>query len=117
MAACAFTAAKVKVTGCSLQVTGYNPAIDLHSGICAADWANLASRAVWTDYTAPTVVFPDPDAKRVLATVIYEPDFEKRAQALAKALDEVKQKLQQSNVAKSSGQSRSLALASGLSAP
>jgi hypothetical protein len=44
-------------------------------------------------YTPPTVVFVDPEVKRVLTTVIYEPNFEKRAQALAKALEEVKEKL------------------------
>jgi hypothetical protein len=44
-------------------------------------------------YTPPTVVFLDPDATKVLATVIYEPDFTKRAHALADALEEVKGKL------------------------
>ena len=44
-------------------------------------------------YTPPTVLFLDPEAKKVLATVIYEPDFTKRANALAKALEEVKAKL------------------------
>ena len=44
-------------------------------------------------YTPPTVVFLDPEAKHVLTTVTYEPDFEKRAHALAKALEEVKGKL------------------------
>jgi hypothetical protein len=43
-------------------------------------------------YTPPTVVFLDPEAKQVLAKVIYEPDFEKRAKALAKALEEIKGK-------------------------
>ena len=43
-------------------------------------------------YTPPTVVFIDADAKEVLATVIYEPDFVKRARALAEALEQVKQK-------------------------
>ena len=43
-------------------------------------------------YTPPTVIFLDPDAKVVLAKVIYEPDFVKRANALAKALDEIKGK-------------------------
>ena len=43
-------------------------------------------------YTPPTVLFLDPDAKVVLAKVIYEPDFVKRANALAKALDEIKEK-------------------------
>jgi hypothetical protein len=44
-------------------------------------------------YTPPTVVFLDPEAKQVLAKVTYEPDFEKRAKALAKALDVVKEKM------------------------
>ena len=43
-------------------------------------------------YTPPTVLLLDPEAKMVLATIIYEPDFTKRAKALAKALDEVKGK-------------------------
>ena len=43
-------------------------------------------------YMPPTVLFLDPDAKVVLAKVIYEPDFVKRANALAKALDEIKGK-------------------------
>jgi hypothetical protein len=43
-------------------------------------------------YTPPTVLFLDPEAKQVLAKVIYEPDFVKRANALAKALDEIKGK-------------------------
>jgi hypothetical protein len=44
-------------------------------------------------YTPPTVVFLDPEATRVLAKVPFEPDFNKRAKALAKALDEVKNAL------------------------
>jgi hypothetical protein len=44
-------------------------------------------------YTPPTVVFLDPEAKQVLAKVIYEKDFTKRANDLAKALQEVKGKL------------------------
>jgi hypothetical protein len=43
-------------------------------------------------YTPPTVVFLDPDAKQVLATVIFEPDYVKRAKGFAKALDEIKGK-------------------------
>jgi hypothetical protein len=43
-------------------------------------------------YTPPTVVFLDPEAKQVLTTVIYEPDFVKRAKELARALDEIKGK-------------------------
>jgi hypothetical protein len=45
-------------------------------------------------YTPPTVLFLDPEAKRILTSVTYEPDFTKRAHALAKALEEVKGKLQ-----------------------
>jgi len=44
-------------------------------------------------YTPPTVLLLDPDATKVLATVIYEQDFVKRAKALAKALDDVKGKV------------------------
>ena len=43
-------------------------------------------------YTPPTVVFLDPQATNVLATVIYEPDFIKRAKALANALEQIKGK-------------------------
>jgi len=43
-------------------------------------------------YTPPTVLFLNSDADKVLATVIYEPDFVKRAKALASALEEVKGK-------------------------
>ena len=43
-------------------------------------------------YTPPTVLFLDPDATKVLATVIYEQDFVKRAKDLAKALDDIKGK-------------------------
>jgi hypothetical protein len=43
-------------------------------------------------YTPPTVLFLDPDAAKVLATVIYEQDFVKRAKDLAKALDDIKGK-------------------------
>jgi hypothetical protein len=43
-------------------------------------------------YSPPTVLFLNSDADKVLATVIYEPDFVKRAKALALALDEVKGK-------------------------
>lgn len=38
-------------------------------------------------YTPPTVVILDSQATRVLAKVPFEPDFNKRAKALAKALD------------------------------
>lgn len=41
-------------------------------------------------YTPPTVVFLDHDATKVLATVVYEPDFSKRARALANALEQIK---------------------------
>ena len=44
-------------------------------------------------YTPPTVIFLDPEANRVLAKTIFEPDFAKRAHALAKALEEVKAKM------------------------
>ena len=43
-------------------------------------------------YTPPTVVFLDSAATQVLATVIYEPDFAKRATALAKGLELAKGK-------------------------
>jgi hypothetical protein len=43
-------------------------------------------------YTPPTVVFLDPEPKQVLATVIYEKDFTKRAVELAKALEQIKGK-------------------------
>ena len=43
-------------------------------------------------YTPPTVVFLDPEAKQVLATVIYEKDFNKRGGELAKALQQIKGK-------------------------
>jgi hypothetical protein len=38
-------------------------------------------------YTPPTVVFLDSEARQVLATVIYEKDFAKRATAFARALN------------------------------
>lgn len=43
-------------------------------------------------YTPPTVLFLDPQATNVLATVLYEPDVVARAKNLAKALEEVKGK-------------------------
>jgi hypothetical protein len=43
-------------------------------------------------YTPPTVVFLDSQATKVLATLIYEPDFVKRAKALASALEQIKGK-------------------------
>jgi hypothetical protein len=43
-------------------------------------------------YTPPTVLFLNSDADKVFATLIYEPDFVKRAKALASALDELKGK-------------------------
>jgi hypothetical protein len=43
-------------------------------------------------YTPPTVVFLDPAAKQVLATVIFQPDFVKRAHELAKGLEQTKGK-------------------------
>ena len=44
-------------------------------------------------YTPPTVLFLDPEVRQVLAKVIYEPDFVKRAHALADALGQVKEKM------------------------
>jgi hypothetical protein len=44
-------------------------------------------------YTPPKVIFLNPDATEVLATVEYEPDAEKRAQALADALTQAEAKL------------------------
>jgi hypothetical protein len=43
-------------------------------------------------YTPPTVVLLDPEAKRVLATVVYEADFTKRVKALVKGWEQVKGK-------------------------
>ena len=43
-------------------------------------------------YTPPTVLFLDSDVTKVLATVIYEQDFVKRAKDLAKALEDIKGK-------------------------
>jgi len=44
-------------------------------------------------YTPPKVIFLNPDATEVLATVEYEPDFQKRAHALADALAQVDAKM------------------------
>jgi hypothetical protein len=44
-------------------------------------------------YTPPKVIFLNPDATEVLATVEYEPDFQKRAHALADALAQVEAKM------------------------
>jgi hypothetical protein len=44
-------------------------------------------------YMPPTVVFLNPDASEVLAVVIYEPDFVKRAHALADALTSAEEKM------------------------
>ena len=44
-------------------------------------------------YTPPTIVFLDPGATQVLAEVTFEPDFVKRAEALANALGEVEAKM------------------------
>lgn len=44
-------------------------------------------------YTPPKVIFLNPDATKVLAMVEYEPDFQKRAQALADALAQVDAKM------------------------
>ena len=43
--------------------------------------------------TLPVVVFLNPDATDVLAKVPFEPDFVKRAHALADALDQVKARM------------------------
>jgi hypothetical protein len=43
-------------------------------------------------YTPPTVLLLEPEATKVIATVIYEPDFVKRAKALAQGLEEAKGK-------------------------
>jgi hypothetical protein len=43
--------------------------------------------------TLPVVVFLNPDATEVLAKVTFEPDFVKRAHALADALDQVKARM------------------------
>lgn len=44
-------------------------------------------------YTPPSIVFLDPGATRVLATVLFESDFTKRAHALANALGEAEAKM------------------------
>ena len=44
-------------------------------------------------YTPPKIIFLNPDATEVLATVEYEPDFQKRARALADALEHVDAKM------------------------
>ena len=44
-------------------------------------------------YTPPKVIFLNPDATEVLATVEYEPDVEKRAHALADALAQAESKM------------------------
>jgi hypothetical protein len=44
-------------------------------------------------YTPPKVIFLNPDATEVLAKVEYEPDFQKRAQALTDALAQVDEKM------------------------
>lgn len=43
-------------------------------------------------YTPPSVVFLNPQATQVLATVIYERDYAKRSQALADAWNQIKGK-------------------------
>jgi hypothetical protein len=47
-------------------------------------------------YTPPKVIFLNPDATEVLATVEYEPDVTKRAHALADALTQAEAKLKAS---------------------
>lgn len=44
-------------------------------------------------YVPPKVIFLNPDATEVLATVEYEPDFVKRAKALAAALKQAEDKM------------------------
>ena len=44
-------------------------------------------------YTPPKVIFLNPEATEVLATVEFEPDFQKRAHALADALEQAEAKL------------------------
>lgn len=44
-------------------------------------------------YTPPKVIFLNPDATEVLASVEFEPDFQKRAHALADALEQAEAKL------------------------
>jgi len=44
-------------------------------------------------YTPPKVIFLNPEATEVLATVEYEPDFQKRAHALVDALEQAEAKL------------------------
>jgi hypothetical protein len=56
----------------------------------------LVDRALHTPdphYTPPKVIFLNPDATEVLATVEYEPDFQKRAYALAGAMAQAEAKL------------------------
>lgn len=48
-------------------------------------------------YTPPKVILLNPDATEVLATVEYEPDFQKRAHALAEALAQVDAKMKSSS--------------------
>lgn len=43
-------------------------------------------------YMPPTVVLLDPEAKKVLGTVTYEADFQKRVKDLVKAWDDIKGK-------------------------
>ncbi len=50
-------------------------------------------------YTPPTVIFLNPDATEVLAKVEYEPDFIKRAHALADALAQVDAKMKSASAA------------------
>jgi len=43
-------------------------------------------------YTPPTVVFLDPEAQHVLVTILYEPDYVKRAKAFGQVLEDIKGK-------------------------
>jgi len=57
---------------------------------------SLVDNAIHTPnphWTEPAVVFLNSDATQVLAKVLYEPDFMKRAQVLAGALGEVEVKM------------------------
>jgi hypothetical protein len=54
---------------------------------------DAALHTPYPHYTPPKVIFLNPDATEVLATVEYEPDFQKRAHALADALEQVDAKM------------------------
>ncbi|MFZ0829384.1 MAG: hypothetical protein WAO02_18395 [Verrucomicrobiia bacterium] len=50
-------------------------------------------------YTPPKVIFLNPDATEVLASVEYEPDFKKRAYALADGLEQAEAKMKSAPLA------------------